>query len=88
MSQTMFNPVNYEFNWTDDGSEHGWYEWDRAKAHKAALKARNMALKAMRLRDVRATAFSIPDQLITRGGIGSGHPQVEFVVNVYGIQIF
>jgi hypothetical protein len=30
------------------------------------------------------TCFSLPGQLITRGGIGSGHPQVEFFVTGFG----
>lgn len=82
--QLMFNPINYGFEFTPDG----WYKFDRKAAHKAALSARNAKAKELRKVGKRVVLFTLADQLITRGGIGSGHPQIENVVSVYGLNAY
>lgn len=78
--QQFFNPVDFEFKWTPD-----WYEWDRGKAVKAALAARDARAKALRAEGRRVRCYTLPDQTTTRGGINTPHPEVDFVVPVYGL---
>jgi hypothetical protein len=78
-TQRIFCPVDFCFTWTPD-----WYEWDAKEATKAARKARDTEVKKLRKAGKTVTCFSLPGQLITRGGIGSGHPQVEFFVTGFG----
>ena len=83
MNQQIFNPINFGFSWTADG----WYQFDRKAATAAARRERDAAAKALKSqgRDVRK--FSMANQLISRGGIGSGHPHIEEVVTVFGINV-
>jgi len=83
-TQQSFNPINYNFSWTEDG----WYKWDRTEAHKAARRARDTEMKAHRKAGGRCKGWTNRDQLIRRGGIGSGRPDVEFFVNVYMINYY
>ncbi len=82
--QMMFNPIDYGFAWTDDN----WYTFDRKAAQKAALKARNAEAKRLEAQGKRVSKFTLPSQLISRGGIGSGKPHIEEVVNVYGLNAY
>lgn len=82
-TQKTFNPANYEFRWTEDG----WYEWDRKAAHSKALKARNAEAKALQAKGHKVVKSSMPNQMITRGGIGSGHPEITMCVNVYMVEV-
>jgi hypothetical protein len=84
LTQKIFNPVDYYFEWTDDG----WYEWDRRAAHTMALKDRNKKVRELRGKGHKVSVFSLSGQLITKGGIGTGKPQVEFVVNCYGYNMW
>ena len=81
--QERFNPMDYGFEFTNDGTAYGWYSFDSAAAHKAARKARDARARELRKagRKVRCSANS--GQLITRGGIGTGRPQIEEIVTVY-----
>lgn len=78
--QFAFSPIDYCFEWADD-----WYLWDRATAIRRALDSRNEQAKLLRSEGWTVKKWSLPDQLIRKGGIGSGHPDVEFVVTVYMI---
>jgi hypothetical protein len=80
MKQTIFCAIDYGFKWTDD-----WYEWDRKEAIKHAKQQRNEALKHLRSLGVKCTPFSLGDQLVSKGGIGSGHPHIEEWSRAYGI---
>jgi hypothetical protein len=80
MNQALFDPIHYGFKWTAD-----WYEFDRTKAMRAARNARDAVARKMRKQGREVRCFTIRDQLRTKGGIGTGHPQIEEVVNVYGI---
>lgn len=78
MDQQTFNPIDYTWNWTAT-----WYAWNRTEAHKQALAARNAEAKKLRQQGKRVHCQTLKGQRITRGGIGSGHPQIEQVVSVY-----
>ena len=78
--QRVFNPIHYGFEFTADG----WYRFDRKAATLAARRERDAAAKAMKADGFTVRKWTEPNQLITRGGIGSGHPQIEEIVNVYG----
>lgn len=82
--QRSFNPVDYHFRWTAD-----WYEWDSASAHKDARQARDAEAKRLRAAGYAVRVSAISGQLITRGGIGSDHPEIEIshVVTVYRLDL-
>lgn len=82
MTQLMFNPADYKFEWSED-----WYTWNVEEAHKQALKARNKKAKELKAAGKKTRKFTLRDQLITRGGIGSGHPEISLVVNCYGVNV-
>ncbi len=79
--QKTFNPFHYCFSWTDNG----WYEWDRRQAHKEALQARNEEVRRLRREGYDVRCFSLSGQLVRKGGAGSGRPDIEAVVNCYGL---
>ena len=78
-----WNPIDFGFSFTLDG----WYQWDSKGAHKAALKARNAEVKKLRAAGRTVRTWRCGGQLITKGGIGTGHPQIEEIVSVYGLTI-
>ena len=82
MSQHVYNPANYNFTWTD-----GWYAWDSKAAHKAALSARNAKVKELRAAGRIVRPFTLSGQLITRGGIGSGKPEITMFCSCYGLNV-
>jgi hypothetical protein len=82
--QLMFNPINYGFVFTSDG----WYKFDRKAAQKSALQARNAKAKELKSQGKRVVTFTLSNQLITRGGIGSDNPQIEEIVSVYGLNAY
>ena len=75
-----FNPIDYHFSWTSD-----WYSWDDKAAMKAALQARNAEAKRLRAEGWTVHVSASTGNLMSRGGIGSNHPHVEFFVPVYRI---
>lgn len=79
--QETFNPVDYGFQWTDDG----WYKWARQPAHKAALQDRNARARELKRAGWTVRKSTLSSQLIRRGGIGSGKPDIEMVASVYMI---
>lgn len=80
--QKSFNPVDHTFEWVD-----GWYKWDYKEAHKQARKARREAVKDLRSQGHNVRVFTLKDQRITRGGVGSGQPHIDLVVNVYYLEV-
>lgn len=88
MAQQTFNPIDYGFKWQGD-----WYTFDARAAEKEALAARNAEVKRLRaeFKRLRMTTerpvkpFTLRQQQITKGGIGSGHPEITVIVSVYGI---
>jgi hypothetical protein len=77
--QKAFSPADYTFRWTDDN----WYAWDRKPAHKKALADRNRRARELRQAGWDVKVGTIPHQRIKRGGIGTGHPDIELVCTVY-----
>ena len=80
MEQLTFSPIDYGFEWT-----HDWYEWDSKAAHKAARRDRDNQAKELLAQGKTVRKFSLGKQLVSRGGIGSGHPHIELVISVYGL---
>lgn len=83
MMQKIFSPARYTFEWTED-----WYTWDDDKAHKLALRARNAEAKQLKQEGYRVVKRTLRNQLITQGGIGSGHPEISLVVNCYMVDAY
>ena len=83
MTQT-FNPIDFGFEWTNDG----WYKWDSKEAHKQAMNARNQAAKEAQAKGNQIRRYVCSGQLITKGGIGTGHPEIQNVVTVYCFHVF
>lgn len=81
MFQQAFNPIDYTFEWTDD-----WYKWDYKESHKQARKVRSKAVKDLRSQGYTVRVFTLSNQLVSRGGIGSGQPHIEQVVSVYYLE--
>lgn len=84
MDQMTFNPIKYGFEWTADG----WYKWDSKAAHERAKKDRDAAARLAKADGRIVKKWSMGSQLISMGGIGSGHPHIEEVVTVYGINVY
>lgn len=80
--QLAFCPIDYCFAWTDT-----WYEWDAKEARKQALKARDAKVRELRAEGKTVIKWTCADQLVRRGGIGSGHPDIEAFVSVYMINV-
>ena len=78
--QQTFNPIDYGFEWTEDG----WYSFDE-NARKEALRARNKEAKRLREQGYNVRCFTLSNQLMSKGGIGSGRPHIQLVVSVYGL---
>ena len=81
--QQTFNPADYHFEWTADG----WYTWDRDAAHKNAMGARNVEAQRLKSLGHKVKKTSMPGNLITRGGIGSGRPEISMFVTVYMVEV-
>jgi len=79
--QEMFNPVDFAFRWTSD-----WYTWDHARAKREALAKRKKVAKRLKAEGHRVRLFTLSGQRITRGGIGSKHPEISLYTSVYGLE--
>jgi hypothetical protein len=87
-TQFSFNPADYCFGWTTGATPaDDWYTWDSKLAHQAARAGRDKAMRAFKAKGHQVKAYSSPGSLISRGGIGSGHPHIEHVVTVYGFNV-
>ena len=85
MIQQNYSPTDYAFEWTkpEPGKTFGWYKWDRQAGTKAALQARNAEAKRLKGLGYLVTKYTMKDQQLTLGGIGTPYPEVNFTVNVY-----
>ena len=81
--QLSFSPINFCFAWTADN----WYSWDAKEARSQARKARDAEAKRLVSQGKKVHKFTLPNQLLRRGGIGSGKPDVEFVCPVYYLNV-
>ena len=80
MGQRIFSSANYTFAWVGD-----WYEWDGKEARKQAMAARSAFCKELKRDGIPFRIFSESSQLVRRGGIGSGHPEIDLVCSMYGV---
>ena len=80
MAQQMFNPCDFHFEWTSD-----WYDWDLFEGHREARRVRDIVARRLRREGHKVRSFRLPNQVITRGGVGTNRSQIEFVVTVYGL---
>ena len=78
MRTKTFNPLDYGFRWTCE-----WYVYDGKPAEKAALAARNAMARHLRKEGRTVHTGSLGKQLVTKGGIGTGRPQIELIVPIY-----
>lgn len=85
--ENSFNPINYTFKWmTVVGNPYGWYEFDSAEAHRQAKADRDASARALRTNGfTNVKKHSLKNNLMKRGGIGSGHPEIEELVTVYNV---
>ena len=83
MIQETFNPIDYGWQWIDD-----WYKWDYDAARKAALYDRNSTARNLRKQGHKVVCQTLKNQRISKGGIGSGHPHIERIVNVYMVTAY
>ncbi len=81
--QKSFNPIDFCFTWTND-----WYEWDSKEAHKQAQQKRNEEAKRFKQQGKRTKKSTLRNQLVSRGGIGSGKPHVQEYVTVYYLDVY
>jgi len=83
MSSKSYNPANYNFTWTEDG----WYAWDSKAAHAAAKAARDADARIAKASGCTVHKSASRGQRIRRGGIGTGHPEIDLVVTVYHVAV-
>lgn len=80
--QRSFNPFDFCFTWTDN-----WYIWDAKEARTQARQARDAKARELRSHGLTVDKWCLPNQLVRRGGIGTGHPDIEQYVTVYMLDI-
>ena len=88
MTETKFNPVDFGFRWVADGTEMGWYQFDYKSACESAKKARDAYAKDMKKKGYTVKKRSSKNNLISKGGIGSGRPHIELLVPIYRVIVF
>lgn len=81
--QATYSPIDYTFFWVGD-----WYEFDSVTGKKLAIKARNAEVKRLRSQGWTVKPWTAAGQLVSKGGIGSGHPHIEEIVSVYGFDAY
>jgi hypothetical protein len=80
MAQQIHSPVDYGFKWTAD-----WYDWDAAHGHREAKRYQDAHATILRRAGNQVRKFTLRNQVVSRGGVGSNHPHVTFTVTAYGI---
>lgn len=79
--QIVMNPLDFGFEFTPDG----WYAFDSKAAHAAALKARDAEAKELKAEGHAVKKFTLRNQRVRRGGLGTSHPEIDLTITVYGI---
>ena len=80
--QQSYLGISYGFEWTQD-AQGEWYAWDYEAGNKAAQEARDAEAKKLKAAGWTVKKSSDRNQLISRGGIGSGKPHIELHCNAY-----
>jgi len=75
--QEFFSP---QIEWTSDG----WYKM-ADDAEKQAMQRRNARAKELKAQGFEVSKGSHSNQLLSFGGIGSGHPHIEILCNCYNL---
>ena len=82
--QMVFDPTSFHFFWTNDG----WYTFDSRAGRKAAIAERRRRALELKAQGYKVRLSTLSDQLISKGGIGSGRPHIELVVNCYMLNAY
>ena len=83
MRQELFDASQTHFAWDGD-----WYTFEAGAGQAEAKRRRAARIKELRAQGYDCKAFSLGTQQLTKGGIGSGHPEITIFVKGYGINIF
>lgn len=81
--QRIYNPIKFEFSFNDENL----YTWHSKNAHKIARQQRDADAKEWKRRGYRVKKFSLQNQLVKAGGIGSGNPEINEIVTCYGFNV-
>ena len=73
--QQIFSP---KITWTPDG-------WYTLEDDSKARERRDSEAKTLKSQGYHVSKFSMRNQLMSHGGIGSGKPHIEVVCNCYGV---
>ncbi|TXH13870.1 MAG: hypothetical protein E6R03_10485 [Hyphomicrobiaceae bacterium] len=90
MAQESYNPADTDyFRWTADELSPGaeWYTFDSVSAHAQAKHIRDCRARSLRALSHKVRVWTLRNQRITRGGIGTGKPEIDLVVSVYMLEI-
>lgn len=80
--QMAFCPIHHFFEWTDDN----WYAWDSKAAHAKAKKERDAKAAELKRQGKTVKKWSSKG-LMTRGGAGTGKPQIENWATTYYLEV-
>lgn len=81
--QEIFDPIDFTFEWLGD-----WYTFDYHAGARAAQAARQKRVKELRKAGYDVRCDRLANQLISKGGIGSGKPHIELVVTCYMLNAY
>jgi hypothetical protein len=76
-SQMSFSPIRY-LVWTDD-----WYTFDYEAAHRQARQDRDSKARELQAQGYKVRKWSMPNQRMSAGGIGTPHPHIELICTAY-----
>lgn len=82
MAQESFSPLKYGFKWVRD-----WYSFNREHGVEMAKFERDQRARELKKQGKKVRKFTLRHQMVRRGGIGTGHPEIDLCVNVYCLQI-
>jgi len=77
-----FCPLDYGFRWTDD-----WYDYDGKAAETAARAARDKRAAELKREGFTVKKRTRRRNLLSMGGIGSGHPHIQLFVPIYYVDV-
>jgi hypothetical protein len=79
-----FLPTDYDFEWIEGGN---WYKWDYKRGHLLAKQARDARAKELTRAGYKVKKSTSRNNLISKGGAGSGRAHLEFVVTAYILEV-
>jgi hypothetical protein len=87
MRQLIFDGTDL-WRWVEETPGRFWYEFDEKEAAKVAKARRDEAARKAKADGYGVKKFSMRNQSIRRGGIGSPYPEIDAVVHCYGVNVF